>query len=214
MKEKGFELDTDMLKSIASTYIDIQELKNEETVICSENEMVKVEETSVKREVINSLTKLSVNLSSKDQIQRTTKVNVLSLPMPSVSTNSFDISASPEVDIKNVIVKNIPFPQESAQDNIKLGESYFKDHKYNNIKVSDIFSPIPKVRPSKIIPKRPSVIKSTPPIDHPNRELSEFNKLLKVGEGSYGTVYKALDIRSNELVAMKRVRMEHEHEGW
>lgn len=212
MKEKGYELDTDLLKSIASTYVDIQEPKNEENFKCSEKEVVKVEE--IKPEVIDSLTKLSVNLPSKYQIQKSTKVNVLSLPMPPVSTNSFDISPSPEVDVKDVTVTKIPLPQDSAKDNIKLGESYFKDNKYNNIKASDIFSPAPKVRPSIIIPKRPSVIKSTPPIDHPNRELNEFNKLLKVGEGSYGTVYKALDIRSNELVAMKRVRMEHEHEGW
>ena len=187
-----------------------------ESIKYLENEVEYMKKINVQPGVVDSLTKSSVKISSKDQILKITrKMNVLNLPMPPTSTNSFDCSLSPEIDPKEVTDKilMIPIPPEKAQEKIIPGESYIKDNNYKNIKASAFFSPTTKERPSKIVPKRPSVIKSTPPIDYPNRDISEFNKLLKVGEGSYGTVYKALDIRSNEIVAMKRVKMEHEHEG-
>jgi len=45
-------------------------------------------------------------------------------------------------------------------------------------------------------------------------ELSRFEKLEKIGEGTYGVVYKAKDTEnSNRLVALKRIRLETESEG-
>lgn len=43
--------------------------------------------------------------------------------------------------------------------------------------------------------------------------LSNYQKLDKLGEGTYGIVYKAIDKRTNETVAMKKVILEHETEG-
>ena len=45
------------------------------------------------------------------------------------------------------------------------------------------------------------------------RDVSEFEKLNRVGEGTYGVVYRARDTHTNELVALKRVRMEREKDG-
>lgn len=45
------------------------------------------------------------------------------------------------------------------------------------------------------------------------RPVSEFEKLNRVGEGSYGIVYRARDTRSGEIVALKRVRMDQEKDG-
>ena len=45
------------------------------------------------------------------------------------------------------------------------------------------------------------------------RNVSEFEKLNRVGEGTYGIVYRARDTKTNELVALKRVRMEKEKDG-
>lgn len=45
------------------------------------------------------------------------------------------------------------------------------------------------------------------------RDVSEFEKLNRVGEGTYGVVYRARDTKTNELVALKRVRMEKEKDG-
>uniref|UniRef100_A0A0N5BUK3 Protein kinase domain-containing protein n=1 Tax=Strongyloides papillosus TaxID=174720 RepID=A0A0N5BUK3_STREA len=43
--------------------------------------------------------------------------------------------------------------------------------------------------------------------------LDDYLKLEKIGEGTYGVVYKARDVRTNELVALKKIRLEGEDEG-
>lgn len=45
-------------------------------------------------------------------------------------------------------------------------------------------------------------------------DLSNYQRLEKVGEGTYGVVYKALDTRhNNRVVALKKIRLESEDEG-
>ena len=44
------------------------------------------------------------------------------------------------------------------------------------------------------------------------RNVIEFEKLNRIGEGTYGVVYRARDTKSNTVVALKKVRME-EKEG-
>ncbi|ANZ75660.1 Cyclin-dependent kinase catalytic subunit [Komagataella phaffii CBS 7435] len=45
-------------------------------------------------------------------------------------------------------------------------------------------------------------------------ELADYQRLEKIGEGTYGVVYKALDIRhNNRVVALKKIRLESEDEG-
>jgi len=43
--------------------------------------------------------------------------------------------------------------------------------------------------------------------------MDNYEKLEKVGEGTYGKVYKARDKRSGQLVALKKTRLEMEEEG-
>ncbi|XP_077982610.1 cyclin-dependent kinase 10-like [Glandiceps talaboti] len=45
------------------------------------------------------------------------------------------------------------------------------------------------------------------------RSVSEFEKLNRIGEGTYGIVYRARDSKSDEIVALKKVRMEKESDG-
>ncbi|KAJ2128023.1 Cell division control protein 2, partial [Coemansia sp. RSA 921] len=40
-----------------------------------------------------------------------------------------------------------------------------------------------------------------------------YLKLDKVGEGTYGVVYKARDLQSGGIVAMKKIRLEADDEG-
>ncbi|KAG8177058.1 hypothetical protein JTE90_024945 [Oedothorax gibbosus] len=44
-------------------------------------------------------------------------------------------------------------------------------------------------------------------------DLRNFEKIEKVGEGTYGVVYKAEDKKSNKIVALKKIRLKCETEG-
>ncbi|CAH1973086.1 unnamed protein product [Acanthoscelides obtectus] len=45
------------------------------------------------------------------------------------------------------------------------------------------------------------------------RFVSEFEKLNRIGEGTYGIVYRAKDTTSDKIVALKKVRMDLERDG-
>jgi len=46
------------------------------------------------------------------------------------------------------------------------------------------------------------------------RRVEEFEKLNRIDEGTYGVVFRARDKKSNEVVALKKVKMEKEKEGF
>lgn len=43
--------------------------------------------------------------------------------------------------------------------------------------------------------------------------MDRYAKVEKVGEGTYGVVYKARDVNNNQIVALKKIRLEAEDEG-
>lgn len=45
------------------------------------------------------------------------------------------------------------------------------------------------------------------------RSVTEFEKLNRVGEGTYGIVYRARDTKSNKSVALKKMRLETQKDG-
>ena len=46
-----------------------------------------------------------------------------------------------------------------------------------------------------------------------NTDIEKYVKIDKVGEGTYGVVYKCRNKESQELVALKKIRLENEDEG-
>jgi cyclin-dependent kinase 2 len=46
-----------------------------------------------------------------------------------------------------------------------------------------------------------------------NQEIERYQRITKIGEGTYGVVYKARDKITNETVALKKIRLEHDDEG-
>lgn len=45
------------------------------------------------------------------------------------------------------------------------------------------------------------------------RGIGQYEKVEKIGEGTYGVVYKARDRVTNETIALKKIRLEQEDEG-
>ena len=43
--------------------------------------------------------------------------------------------------------------------------------------------------------------------------MDRYTKIEKIGEGTYGVVYKAKDKVTNEIIALKKIRLEAEDEG-
>ncbi len=44
-------------------------------------------------------------------------------------------------------------------------------------------------------------------------QIKQFEKLMKIGEGAYGAVFKARDIHTKEIVALKITKFDCEDEG-
>ena len=43
--------------------------------------------------------------------------------------------------------------------------------------------------------------------------IQNYRKIEKIGEGTYGVVYKAIYKPNNQMVALKKIRLEGEDEG-
>ena len=43
--------------------------------------------------------------------------------------------------------------------------------------------------------------------------MEQYEKVEKIGEGTYGVVYKAIDKLTNDFIALKKIRLEAEDEG-
>jgi len=46
-----------------------------------------------------------------------------------------------------------------------------------------------------------------------SEKLDKYQKIEKIGEGTYGVVYKARDRTTGKIIALKKIRLEHEDEG-
>lgn len=88
----------------------------------------------------------------------------------------------------------------------------------------DVTSPEPErestpVRTTFEVKKRPKIIHRLPAInrlcpDWGERCVEVFDIVSQIGEGTYGQVYKASDKHTGEMVALKKVRLENEKEGF
>jgi serine/threonine protein kinase len=47
-----------------------------------------------------------------------------------------------------------------------------------------------------------------------SRSISNYEKLKRIGAGTYGTVYRAKEVETGELVAVKQVKLQNEKEGF
>ncbi|XP_031349900.1 cyclin-dependent kinase 12 isoform X2 [Photinus pyralis] len=73
--------------------------------------------------------------------------------------------------------------------------------------------PKPKIKRPKILKRKGSRTGNVSK-DWGERCVDVFEVIVQIGEGTYGQVYKARDFQTHELVALKKVRLENEKEGF
>ena len=44
--------------------------------------------------------------------------------------------------------------------------------------------------------------------------MHKYEKIEKIGEGTYGTVFKAKNRETGDIVALKKVQLDDDDEGW
>merc|ERR1712179_727444 len=71
-------------------------------------------------------------------------------------------------------------------------------------------SPHAPPQPVQLAPTLPPYLPSV----HGCRSVAEFQCLNRIEEGTYGVVYRAKDKRTQEIVALKKLKMEREKEGF
>lgn len=139
-----------------------------------------------------------------------------------------------ESDLFNISLSEIPFPSDNTDKNeTKVKEmngtdmfkaqagckkEHFKEMQ-RHLDSSVIFTPnLLTTPPEYIQQKRPSVIRNLATVDtqsdYVGRVYDSFKILEQIGKGTYGKVYKAVDLRKNDLVAMKFIKMQSETEGF
>lgn len=140
-------------------------------------------------------------ISSSTMPAVTSSKSVLNLPMPPIALGSDDFS--PEEDLINS-----PEDFETAIYNTITA----KQSKEAKMFVSCDYSLLLSKR------KRPTIFNRRDSRSNVRewgqRCVDVFEIIALIGKGTYGLVYKARDNRTNEMVALKKVRMNHEKEGF
>lgn len=145
-------------------------------------------------------TSTSTSIKKTTPISSTTLVNtnksLLNLPMPPVVPGGEDLSGDDEL---------INSPEDFDDiGNSTSGQTTRFD------KTNKIVSDTKRKRPI-ILNRRDSRNNVR---DWGERCVDVFEMIAQIGEGTYGQVYKARDHHTNEMVALKKVRMDHEKEGF
>ncbi len=81
----------------------------------------------------------------------------------------------------------------------------------NGEQLGGVKSEPPAQRPRPVILQRQGEL---PREDWSERCVDMFERLEIIGEGTYGKVFKAVDVQSRQLVALKSVKLENEKEGF
>jgi cyclin-dependent kinase 12/13 len=119
------------------------------------------------------------------------KKGIMNLPMPPVIPGTEELSG--DDDVTNTPPRII---------NNKVGEK-------------SKATPKPRLKRPKILKRRGSRnFQAVSGKDWGERCVDMFEVIAQIGEGTYGQVYKAKDVDAGELVALKKVRLENEKEGF
>lgn len=207
---------TNLLEQIAKQLEKKQkELEDGEIVTDEEQKMQKkvalsISQLSMDSEEVSYTPRLDLlekpfELNNNTPTVKPRKKSVLDLPMPPlqfsrIRRTSSKLSRSPEV----------------KHEQFKQREAHFKAVRSHLDVDPVVISPVESFETQRFPPRqRPKVLnREAPPDEFDDRFFETFEIQELIGEGTYGKVFKALDLMTSELVAIKYVRMEKEFEGF
>ncbi|XP_044015147.1 cyclin-dependent kinase 12 isoform X2 [Aphidius gifuensis] len=134
---------------------------------------------------------------------------------PTINTSTPKLTSANKNKIK---ITDLPLPKiEPDIDDLSGGDDENDDNKLKN--KSKRITPKPKLKRPKILERRSSrnchvPMSASGGKDWGERCVDVFEVIAQIGQGTYGQVYKAQDKRENVLVALKKVRLENEKEGF
>uniref|UniRef100_A0A2M4A8T8 Cyclin-dependent kinase 12 n=1 Tax=Anopheles triannulatus TaxID=58253 RepID=A0A2M4A8T8_9DIPT len=164
----------------------------------------------------------------------TAKKGLLNLPMPPMVPGSEDLSGDEDMEsplhaglhrINELLNKSstdatVQHKQSSAAHHCNNNNNTSHSNRYKGTGTATALSggKPPPPRP-RILNRRHSRNMNAPMSASGGKDWGErcvevFEMLEQIGEGTYGQVYKAKDQMTKELVALKKVRLEHEKEGF
>ncbi|KAL3268290.1 hypothetical protein HHI36_007410 [Cryptolaemus montrouzieri] len=115
-------------------------------------------------------------------------------------------------------IMNLPMPPVVPGTEDLSGDELVTTPPRNEVKVTEKVKQAskPELKRPKILKRRGSRNNITTMCgkDWGERCVDMFEVIAQIGEGTYGQVYKAKDVAADELVALKKVRLENEKEGF
>ncbi|RQM20543.1 hypothetical protein B5M09_009565 [Aphanomyces astaci] len=149
---------------------------------------------------------------------------MVSATSPSITNSSYDDGNLPHnVDYTTGIAADgddDPFASprhfvDETELSFKSGTSNDYDHQHGNPRMSSMSSLNGTTEPEDSWPiqhaKALAVWLRIRNVNCP--AMDNYRKVSKIGEGTYGVVYKAVDLNTNRTVALKKIRLESEDEG-
>ncbi|KAL1021095.1 hypothetical protein UPYG_G00008770 [Umbra pygmaea] len=178
----------------SSSQSEVEEVEVEEE---EEEEEEDEESGSGSRESDQTADEVSVDEQSEEEFEEERENGNHILPVPE-SRFDHDTEESGEEEEEEVVERDVTpqFVSHSHSATPEPEESYIPDS-----------PPISPVELKKELPKYLPALQGC-------RSVEEFQCLNRIEEGTYGVVYRAKDKKTDEIVALKRLKMEKEKEGF
>ncbi|GAB1603554.1 cyclin-dependent kinase 12-like isoform X1 [Argonauta hians] len=213
--------------------VKLETLTSKSEVFCEEPELERKEElTPIPAEPLSPEVKPEPKIPSpepdrKQVMKRLPLPQVL--PVEEIESESDSPEQSPPSEpvivspVRHRRITDLPMPPvvDDPEQETELDLDNQSDNKPSSLdlemmemksRIDSNVSAAPKLKRPKICHKRRYNERNKG--DWGERCVDVFRKICQIGEGTYGQVYKAEDTFSGELVALKKVRLENEKEGF
>ncbi|XP_025416752.1 cyclin-dependent kinase 12-like isoform X2 [Sipha flava] len=157
---------------------------------------------------------------SPDSEYKSSRKSIKDLPLPPGSVSDSVNTDDKKLSLAEIVMHPLPdFQQNAIKRSIMLGlgSGFQQSFSFtsNTERLTRPTDPNIKIkRPRVIHRRRGAKSAAASPIDWGEQCVDMFEVINQIGEGTYGQVYKAKDKTTGTFVALKKVRLENEKEGF